>query len=86
MCEKKSVDRKKETNTVENNTLVNMLQWLIFIFFVIISFVLFIYLNRVQPYYFIDEVFHIPQTLRFCEGKFHEVSTIHNCKYFILKI
>ncbi|XP_076302613.1 dol-P-Glc:Glc(2)Man(9)GlcNAc(2)-PP-Dol alpha-1,2-glucosyltransferase-like [Lasioglossum baleicum] len=31
---------------------------------------LFIYLNRVQPYYFIDEVFHIPQTLRYCAGNF----------------
>lgn len=28
--------------------------------------VLFIYLNHVQPYYFIDEVFHVPQTLQYC--------------------
>ncbi|XP_068966493.1 dol-P-Glc:Glc(2)Man(9)GlcNAc(2)-PP-Dol alpha-1,2-glucosyltransferase [Bombus flavifrons] len=31
---------------------------------------LFIYLNHVQPYYFIDEVFHVPQTLRYCAGNF----------------
>lgn len=32
--------------------------------------VLFIYMNRVQPYYYIDEVFHIPQALRYCAGNF----------------
>ncbi|KAG7188873.1 hypothetical protein KM043_008479 [Ampulex compressa] len=31
---------------------------------------LFIYLNHVQPYYFIDEAFHIPQTLQYCHGNF----------------
>lgn len=34
---------------------------------------LFIYLNHVQPYYFIDEVFHVPQTLRYCAGNFTQV-------------
>ncbi|KZC14819.1 PREDICTED: putative Dol-P-Glc:Glc(2)Man(9)GlcNAc(2)-PP-Dol alpha-1,2-glucosyltransferase [Dufourea novaeangliae] len=32
--------------------------------------VLFICLNNVQPYYFIDEVFHVPQTLQYCAGNF----------------
>ncbi|XP_077279988.1 alpha-1,2-glucosyltransferase Alg10 [Temnothorax americanus] len=27
---------------------------------------LFLYLNRIQPDYFIDEAFHVPQTLRYC--------------------
>lgn len=31
---------------------------------------LFLYLNHVQPQYFIDEVFHVPQTLRYCAGNF----------------
>ncbi|XP_053998466.1 putative Dol-P-Glc:Glc(2)Man(9)GlcNAc(2)-PP-Dol alpha-1,2-glucosyltransferase isoform X1 [Hylaeus anthracinus] len=31
---------------------------------------LFVYLNHVQPYYFIDEVFHIPQTLQYCANNF----------------
>ncbi|XP_034175893.2 alpha-1,2-glucosyltransferase Alg10 [Osmia lignaria lignaria] len=31
---------------------------------------LFIYLNHVQPYYYIDEVFHITQTLQYCDGNF----------------
>ncbi|KOX74903.1 Putative Dol-P-Glc:Glc(2)Man(9)GlcNAc(2)-PP-Dol alpha-1,2-glucosyltransferase [Melipona quadrifasciata] len=39
--------------------------------FVCLSIVqLFIYLNHVQPHYFIDEVFHVPQTLRYCAGNF----------------
>ncbi|XP_043252734.1 putative Dol-P-Glc:Glc(2)Man(9)GlcNAc(2)-PP-Dol alpha-1,2-glucosyltransferase [Colletes gigas] len=32
--------------------------------------VLFIYLNHVQPHYFIDEVFHVPQTLQYCANNF----------------
>ena len=31
---------------------------------------LFIYLNHVQPHYFIDEAFHVPQTLQYCAGNF----------------
>ncbi|XP_071571230.1 dol-P-Glc:Glc(2)Man(9)GlcNAc(2)-PP-Dol alpha-1,2-glucosyltransferase [Temnothorax nylanderi] len=31
---------------------------------------LFLYLNRIQPDYFIDEAFHIPQTLRYCAWNF----------------
>lgn len=42
--------------------------------FVCLSIVqLFIYLNHVQPHYFIDEVFHVPQTLRYCVGNFTQV-------------
>ncbi|CAL7940024.1 unnamed protein product [Xylocopa violacea] len=33
---------------------------------------LFIYLNHVQPYYFIDEVFHVSQTLQYCAGNFSQ--------------
>lgn len=32
----------------------------------------FLYLNRVHPYYFIDEAFHVPQTVRYCNGMFFE--------------
>ncbi|XP_076647875.1 alpha-1,2-glucosyltransferase Alg10 isoform X1 [Halictus rubicundus] len=43
--------------------------------FTILSFfscivILFLFLNHVQPYYFIDEVFHVPQTLQYCAGNF----------------
>ncbi|XP_011869846.1 PREDICTED: putative Dol-P-Glc:Glc(2)Man(9)GlcNAc(2)-PP-Dol alpha-1,2-glucosyltransferase [Vollenhovia emeryi] len=31
---------------------------------------LFLYLNRIQPDYFIDEAFHVPQTLRYCARNF----------------
>ncbi|CAK9799304.1 Putative Dol-P-Glc:Glc(2)Man(9)GlcNAc(2)-PP-Dol alpha-1,2-glucosyltransferase [Anthophora quadrimaculata] len=31
---------------------------------------LFIYLNRIQPSYYIDEIFHVPQTLQYCAGNF----------------
>ncbi|OXU26810.1 hypothetical protein TSAR_005041 [Trichomalopsis sarcophagae] len=33
---------------------------------------LFLYLNSVQFHFFIDEKFHIPQTIKYCEGKFFE--------------
>ncbi|XP_017878650.1 putative Dol-P-Glc:Glc(2)Man(9)GlcNAc(2)-PP-Dol alpha-1,2-glucosyltransferase [Ceratina calcarata] len=33
---------------------------------------LFLYLNHVQTQYFIDEVFHVPQTLRYCAGNFSQ--------------
>ncbi|PBC32667.1 Putative alpha-1,2-glucosyltransferase ALG10-B [Apis cerana cerana] len=32
--------------------------------------ILFIYLNHVQPYYFIDEIFHVSQTLQYCNNNF----------------
>ncbi|XP_043471670.1 putative Dol-P-Glc:Glc(2)Man(9)GlcNAc(2)-PP-Dol alpha-1,2-glucosyltransferase [Leptopilina heterotoma] len=48
----------------------NRLSLFTFLIFVVTSITLFIYLNRVQPYYFIDEVFHIPQTQRYCDGNF----------------
>lgn len=38
---------------------------------------LFLHLNRIQPHYFIDEAFHIPQTLQYCAWKFTQV------RYFI---
>lgn len=34
---------------------------------------LFIYLNRIQPYYFIDEIFHVSQTLQYCNNNFTQV-------------
>ena len=41
--------------------------------FVVTTSLLFIYLNKVQPTEYIDEAFHVGQTLRYCEGKFLEV-------------
>ncbi|KAL0127061.1 hypothetical protein PUN28_005408 [Cardiocondyla obscurior] len=40
------------------------------IIFLSITVSLFLYLNRIQPDYFIDEAFHIPQTLRYCAWNF----------------
>ncbi|XP_067205458.1 dol-P-Glc:Glc(2)Man(9)GlcNAc(2)-PP-Dol alpha-1,2-glucosyltransferase isoform X2 [Linepithema humile] len=40
------------------------------ILFVTNTILLFRYLNRIQPNYFIDEAFHIPQTLRYCAWNF----------------
>lgn len=34
---------------------------------------LFVFLSRIQSDYFIDEAFHIPQTLRYCAWNFTEV-------------
>ncbi|XP_076243819.1 alpha-1,2-glucosyltransferase Alg10 [Calliopsis andreniformis] len=45
-------------------------QILLFILSVSSVLALFIYLNHVQPHYFIDEVFHVPQTLQYCSGNF----------------
>lgn len=38
--------------------------------------VLFLYLNRLQPDYFVDEAFHIPQTLRYCAWNFTQVNIL----------
>ncbi|KAH0953389.1 hypothetical protein HN011_004929 [Eciton burchellii] len=51
------------------------LNYKIFLYFTLILFLtstvsLFLYLNRIQPHYFIDEAFHIPQTLRYCDRNF----------------
>lgn len=68
----------------------NRLSLFTFLIFVVTSITLFIYLNRVQPYYFIDEVFHIPQTQRYCEGNFTSVSIFLNLnivfKYFLVRV
>ncbi|KAK0091929.1 hypothetical protein PV326_002500 [Microctonus aethiopoides] len=40
--------------------------------FVICTTILFLFLNKIQPNYYIDEAFHIPQTQRFCNGTFFE--------------
>lgn len=32
----------------------------------------FLGLNRLMPHHYVDEKFHIPQTIKFCEGKFNE--------------
>ncbi|XP_012282263.1 putative Dol-P-Glc:Glc(2)Man(9)GlcNAc(2)-PP-Dol alpha-1,2-glucosyltransferase [Orussus abietinus] len=61
-CEKTVIDKKFQLP----------LGTLFFLQFVAITISLFIYLNSIHPYYFIDEAFHIPQTLRYCEGKFFE--------------
>lgn len=44
------------------------------ILFVASTVLLFLYLNRVQPQYFIDEAFHVPQTLRYCAWNFTQVT------------
>ncbi|XP_050454023.1 putative Dol-P-Glc:Glc(2)Man(9)GlcNAc(2)-PP-Dol alpha-1,2-glucosyltransferase [Cataglyphis hispanica] len=38
--------------------------------FITSTILLFLYLNHIQPHYFIDEAFHIPQTLRYCAWNF----------------
>ncbi|XP_011505001.1 PREDICTED: putative Dol-P-Glc:Glc(2)Man(9)GlcNAc(2)-PP-Dol alpha-1,2-glucosyltransferase [Ceratosolen solmsi marchali] len=40
--------------------------------FSLILILLFYYLNSFQSHYYIDEKFHVPQALRFCEGEFYE--------------
>lgn len=45
---------------------------LIFIFFV--NYILFSIVYSVQSEPFIDEIFHIPQTIKYCKGNFDEVS------------
>ncbi|XP_046481620.1 dol-P-Glc:Glc(2)Man(9)GlcNAc(2)-PP-Dol alpha-1,2-glucosyltransferase isoform X1 [Neodiprion pinetum] len=49
-----------------------MLRQLVVLIFVVASIGLFFYLNKVQPHYYIDEIFHVPQTLRFCNRNFFE--------------
>lgn len=39
---------------------------------------LFWYLNDIQPDYYIDEAFHVPQTLRYCAWNFTEVNITEN--------
>lgn len=39
---------------------------------------LFWYLNGIQPEYYIDEAFHVPQTLRYCAWNFTEVNITEN--------
>ncbi|XP_066581431.1 dol-P-Glc:Glc(2)Man(9)GlcNAc(2)-PP-Dol alpha-1,2-glucosyltransferase [Prorops nasuta] len=46
------------------------LKYCIHLIFLIITIWLFKYLNTIQPNYFVDEVFHIPQTLQYCNGNF----------------
>lgn len=53
-----------------DKTLFYFINWTIFVFAVY----LFLYLNEIQPTYYVDEVFHIPQTIKYCLGKYKEVS------------
>lgn len=41
--------------------------------FFVISFIMFSIICRVQKTPFIDEIFHIPQTLKYCKGLLDEV-------------
>lgn len=57
------------------------LKYTIFMYSTLLLFVtstvlLFLYLNDIQPYYFIDEAFHIPQTLQYCAWNFTQVKYI----------
>ncbi|XP_057323180.1 putative Dol-P-Glc:Glc(2)Man(9)GlcNAc(2)-PP-Dol alpha-1,2-glucosyltransferase [Microplitis mediator] len=40
--------------------------------FVLFTSLLFLFLNNIQPAYYIDEVFHVPQTQKYCNGSFLE--------------
>lgn len=40
------------------------------IFFILVLF--FIYLNTIQTSYFVDEKFHVPQTVEYCDGNFYD--------------
>ncbi|CAD6223011.1 GSCOCG00005349001-RA-CDS [Cotesia congregata] len=40
--------------------------------FVLLTTLLFLFLNKIQPDHYIDEVFHIPQTKKYCNGSFFE--------------
>ncbi|XP_014602993.1 PREDICTED: putative Dol-P-Glc:Glc(2)Man(9)GlcNAc(2)-PP-Dol alpha-1,2-glucosyltransferase [Polistes canadensis] len=52
------------------STYYSMYKYALFIIFITSTSSLFIYLNKIQPYYYIDEMFHIPQTLHYCDGNF----------------
>lgn len=59
-----------------NESMIKLIQYSQKILIIIIcsSIVIsFIYLNHVQPYYFIDEVFHVSQTLQYCNNNFTQV-------------
>ncbi|XP_034936246.1 putative Dol-P-Glc:Glc(2)Man(9)GlcNAc(2)-PP-Dol alpha-1,2-glucosyltransferase [Chelonus insularis] len=47
-------------------------QTLVSLVFFTVTSSLFFFLNKVQPNYYIDEIFHIPQTQRYCNGSFYE--------------
>lgn len=67
---KKSEDKQFSTWT---NTLINaLIQIFGYICGISLSFVplLFTYLNIIQEHYFIDEKFHVPQTIQYCSGNF----------------
>ncbi|XP_033342291.2 alpha-1,2-glucosyltransferase Alg10 [Megalopta genalis] len=56
-----AVPSKFNPQVVQQFSIVLLFSWII---------LLFLYLNRVQPYFFIDEVFHVPQTLQYCASNF----------------
>ena len=65
---------KNTLNKMRNNVwniLIHGLVYLTAAIFLLIL-LLFIYLNALQLHYFIDEKFHIPQTLNYCKGKLFE--------------
>lgn len=60
---------KSLTLSEKMESIQKVLTW-IFISYIVY---LFMFLNNVQPNYFIDEVFHVPQTLQYCAGNFTQV-------------
>lgn len=55
-----------------STTTHDVLRQLVVSIFAVGTTTIFFYMNNVQPNYYIDEIFHIPQTLRFCDGNFTE--------------
>lgn len=41
-----------------------------------LNYILFSIIYSVQSEPFIDEIFHIPQTIKYCKGKFDQVSKL----------
>lgn len=52
----------------------SIFKYVLFVVFIANTGLLFIYLNRIQQFYFIDEMFHIPQTLQYCARNFTVVN------------
>jgi hypothetical protein len=47
--------------------------WLVTGLYVVVSASVFRLINNVQPEPYMDEIFHIPQARKYCNGKFTEV-------------
>jgi len=50
-----------------------MMALTIFVFLMVYSVVSLVVIDEIQPEPYMDEVFHIPQTQKYCDGIFDEV-------------